>query len=50
VPLPPAPYEACDQRITHTSSQALVLYETNDYSVPVEFRHRQVLVKGFVWE
>ena len=25
-------------------------YETNDYSVPVEYGHREVLVKGFVWE
>jgi hypothetical protein len=24
--------------------------ETNDYSVPVEYGHRQVLVKAFVWE
>ena len=32
------------------SSQALVRYETNDYSVPVEYGHRQVLVKAFVWE
>jgi hypothetical protein len=27
-----------------------VRYETNDYSVPVEYGHRQVLVKAFVWE
>ena len=25
-------------------------YETNDYSVPTEYGHRQVLVKAFVWE
>jgi transposase len=50
LPLPAAPYEACDQRTTRASSQALVRYETNDYSVPVEYGHRQVLVKAFVWE
>ena len=50
LPLPPAPYEACDQRTARASSQALVRYETNDYSVPVEYGHRQVLVKAFVWE
>ena len=48
--LPPAPLEACQKRSTRTSSQALVRYETNDYSVPVEYGHRQVLVKAFVWE
>jgi hypothetical protein len=50
LPLPPAPLEACNQRTTRVSSQALVRYETNDYSVPVEYGHRQVLVKAFVWE
>ncbi len=25
-------------------------YETNDYSVPTEYGHRQVLLKAFVWE
>ena len=37
-------------RSLHISSQALVRYETNDYSVPVEYGHRQVLVKAYVWE
>lgn len=50
LPLPVAAYEACDKRSTGASSQALVRYETNDYSVPVEYGHRQVLVKAFVWE
>lgn len=50
LPLPPAPLEACEKRTTRASSQALVRYETNDYSVPTEYGHRQVLVKAFVWE
>jgi transposase len=50
LPLPPAPLEACQQRTTRASSQALVRYETNDYSVPTEYGHRHVLVKAFVWE
>jgi transposase len=50
LPLPPVPLEACEKRSTRASSQALVRYETNDYSVPVEYGHRQVLVKAFVWE
>ena len=50
LPLPATPYEACEKRTTRASSQALVRYETNDYSVPAEYGHRQVLVKAFVWE
>jgi len=50
LPLTPAPLEACQKRTTSASSQALVRYETNDYSVPVEYGHRQVLLKAFVWE
>jgi transposase len=50
LPLPPAPLEACEKRATRTSSQSLVRYETNDYSVPTEYGHRQVLVKAFVWD
>jgi hypothetical protein len=47
--LPATPHEACDKRTTRASSQALVRYETKDYSGPVEYGHRQVLVKAFVW-
>jgi transposase len=48
--LPAAPYEACDKRLTRVTSMSLVRYRTNDYSVPVEWGHREVLVKGFVHE
>jgi transposase len=50
LPLPSAPYEACDKRLTRVTSMSLVRYRTNDYSVPVEWGHREVLVKGFVHE
>jgi transposase len=50
LPLPAAPYEACDKRWTRVTSLALVRYRANDYSVPVEWGHREVLVKGFVQE
>jgi len=46
LPLPAAPYEACDKRSTRVTSMALVRYRANDYSVPVEWGHREVLVKG----
>ena len=46
--LPPAPFEACDQATGRVSSQALVRYKTNDYSVPVAYGHRDVWVRGYV--
>jgi transposase len=50
LPLPAAPYEACEQPSTRASSQALVRYETKDYWVPVACAHQRVLAKAFVWE
>jgi transposase len=50
LPLPAAPYEACDKRSTRVSSLSLVRYRNNDYSVPVCWGHREVLVKGYVHE
>jgi transposase len=40
--LPAAPFDACDQATGRVSSQALVRYKTNDYSVPVAYGHRDV--------
>jgi transposase len=48
LPLPATPYEACEKVTVRVSSLALVRYRTNDYSVPTQFGHRQVLVKGYV--
>jgi transposase len=50
LPLPAAPYEACEKVFTLVSSLSLVRYRTNDYSVPTAYGHRQVLVKGYVHE
>ena len=50
LPLPAAAYEACDQQASRVSSLSLVRYRTNDYSVPVAYGHRDVLVKGYVDE
>ena len=49
-PLPAAPFEPCDKRPGRVSSLSLVRYRCNDYSVPTQFGHREVLVKGFVDE
>ena len=47
---PAMAFDACDKRAGRVSSQALVRYRNNDYSVPVAFAHREVLVKGYVDE
>ncbi len=46
--LPAAPFDACDQATGQVSSQSLVRYKTNDYSVPVAYGHRSVWLRGYV--
>jgi transposase len=48
LPLPAAPYEACDKVTARVSSMSLVRYRTNDYSVPTQYGYRQALVKAYV--
>jgi transposase len=50
LPLPTAPYEACEKISARVSSLSLVRYRSNDYSAPTEYGHRQVWVKGYVHE
>ena len=40
--LPGAPFDACHQAAGQVSSQSLVRYHNNDYSVPVAYGYRQV--------
>ena len=48
LPLPAIAYDASDKHATRVSSLSLVRYRTNDYSVPVAYGHRDVLVRGYV--
>ena len=48
LPLPSAPYGACGKQAGRVSSLSLVRYKTNDYSVPVAYGYRDVLVRGYV--
>jgi hypothetical protein len=50
LPLPAAPYEACEKVSARVSSLSLVRYRSNDYSVPTQYGYRQVWVKGYVRE
>src|SRR6202007_730242 len=43
-----APFDSCEQATGQVSSQSLVRYQTNDYSVPVAYGHRDVWVRGYV--
>ena len=49
-PLPATPFEACDQAGGRVSSQSLVRYKTNDYSVPVAWGHQEVWIRAYVDE
>ena len=48
LPLPPVAYDACEKQAGRVSSLSLVRYRTNDYSVPVAYGHRDVMVRGYV--
>lgn len=48
LPLPEAPFDACEKVTTRVSSLSLVRYRNNDYSAPVAYGHREVVVKGYV--
>jgi hypothetical protein len=48
--LPASPFDACDQASAKVTSQSLVRYKTNDYSVPVAYGHQDVWVRGYVDE
>jgi transposase len=46
--LPEAPFDACRKVSTTASSLSLVRFDCNDYSVPVQYAHGPVVVKGYV--
>ncbi len=50
LPLTAVPYDACDKQAGRVSSLSLVRHRTNDYSAPVAYGRRDVLVRGCVDE
>jgi len=48
--LPATPLDACHKRPGRVSSLSLVRYRNTDYSVPVAYAHRDVMVKAYVDE
>lgn len=49
-PLPGVSCNACDRQSVRLSSLSLVLYRCNDYSVPSQYGHQEVIVRGYVHE
>jgi len=47
LPLPFKPFDACRKEAGKVNSQLLVRFDDNDYSVPMEYAHRDVTVKGY---
>ena len=45
--LPMKWFDACRVRSTSADSEALVRFDTNDYSVPVEYAHHPVVVRAY---
>jgi transposase len=50
LPLPATPFDCCRLVPGRVTSRSLVRFKNNDYSVPVAFGHREVLVKAYVHE
>jgi hypothetical protein len=46
LPLPATPFAACRQVATRVNSLSLVRFDCNDYSVPVAWAHREVVVQA----
>lgn len=45
--LPTIPFEACRVQPGQANSESLVRFDDNDYSVPVEYAHHPVTVRGY---
>ena len=46
--LPPTPYDACEKQASRVSSLSLVRYRGIEYSVPIAWGHREVVIRGYV--
>jgi transposase len=46
-PLPADAFDGCIKQSTTATSLSLVRFDTNDYSVPSEYAHHPVVVKGY---
>jgi transposase len=48
LPIPAGVFDACRKQKGASNSLSLVRFDDNDYSVPVRWAHRDVVVKGYV--
>jgi|TARA_B100000315_G_scaffold244583_1_gene269316 transposase len=45
---PSVPFDACRKQPTRANSLSLIRFDDNDYSVPVDYAHHEILIKGYV--
>ena len=45
---PPVAFDACKKQPTRANSLSLIRFDDNDYSVPVDYAHHEILIKGYV--
>jgi transposase len=41
-------FDACRKQPTRASSLSLIRFDDNDYSIPVDYAHHEILIKGYV--
>jgi len=46
--LPAVAFDACKKQPTRANCLSLVRFDDNDYSVPVDYAHHEILIKGYV--
>lgn len=46
--LPESPFDACRKQSARANSLSLVRFDANDYSVPIDHAHHDLIVKGYV--
>ena len=50
LPLPPADYQACHSRPVKANPYSQVVFETNRYSVPVQYASRQLVLRAYPFQ
>jgi transposase len=50
LPIPSTDFDACRQESRRVNSLSLVKFKSNNYSVPVEYAYRDVIIKAYVFD
>jgi len=49
LPLPASPFDACRKQVSRVNSLSLIRFHGNNYSLPVQYGHHEVTIKGY-WD